>query len=62
MGYLSREELHRTFGGNIYGFDYEEKVSMSAMATRIIADFRFDNACRKKQSATIGIDIQRAGS
>lgn len=62
MGYLSREELHRTFGGNIYGYDYERPTYMSVIAKRIAADLKFDAACRKKQRATIGIDIQRAGN
>lgn len=62
MGKLTREELHRTFGGKIYGYDFEGCVSMTVMAKRIATDEKFDARCRKNLNATIGNDIYQAGN
>lgn len=38
----------RTFGGNIYNFDYDMKYCpISLMAERIASDMRFDERCKR---------------
>lgn len=36
-----------TFGGYIYNYDYNEYVSMSDIAGRILADMKFDKKCKE---------------
>ena len=49
---LTREELHRTFGGYIYAHDYDripshkKKGVPSETASRIISDWNFDYLCK----------------
>lgn len=38
---------HSSFGGLIYKGDFDEHHSMSAVASRIILDLRFDKQCNK---------------
>lgn len=43
---LTRDKLHRTYGGELNLFDYEGHHTMSTMAQRIFHDWRFDNTCK----------------
>lgn len=49
---ITREELHRSFGGYIYQSDFNNDYAgknrmTSPTASRIVSDSNFDNACRK---------------
>lgn len=52
--YFSKEELSRTYGGEIYLSDFEIGYfqSPSYIANRIIRDKRFDEQCKKNQQIT----------
>lgn len=45
--YVEKDCKHNTFGGYIYPSDFDRRSSMSEIADRIIADWKFDNECRK---------------
>ena len=45
--YLSGEADYTTFGGHVYNYDYDNYMSMSDIASRIILDWKFDEKCRK---------------
>ena len=36
-----------TCGSKIYNYDFDEYVSITSMAERIISDWKFDEECRK---------------
>ena len=38
---------HSTFGGILYNFDYDGCHTLKSMSDRIIADWKFDEKCRK---------------
>lgn len=38
---------HRTFGGNIYNYDYDGYTTMSDIVARIESDRKFDERCKK---------------
>ena len=40
------KETHSLFGGLVYKYDYDEKLSMCDIAERIASDFRFDKRCK----------------
>lgn len=44
---ITREELHRTYGGLVYEQDYYKETSIVSMARRIADDFKFDERCRE---------------
>lgn len=45
--YVKKDCKHNTFGGCVYSNDFDKCRSMSEIAHRIIADWKFDNECRK---------------
>lgn len=56
---LSREELHRTFGGVIYSSDFDTEYSgksntESKHAGRIISSWRFDMQCEANLAKNAG--------
>lgn len=36
---------HSTFGGNVYNYDFDGYNSISSIASRIMADMKFDRQC-----------------
>jgi|GEM_PF-4400711 hypothetical protein len=56
---LSREELHRTFGGMIYSSDFDTEFSgkpdsESKYAARIMSSWRFDMQCGANIANNLG--------
>lgn len=56
---LSREELHRTFGGMIYSSDFDTEFagksdSESKHAARIMSSWRFDMQCEANIANNLG--------
>ena len=45
--YTSNNANYTTFGGRVYNYDYDNYMSMSDIASRIILDWKFDEKCRK---------------
>ena len=45
--YTSSNTDHTTFGGHVYNYDYDNRTSISDIASRIISDWKFDEKCKK---------------
>lgn len=56
--YFTKEELHKTYGGEIYISDFEigHSKSPNHIANRIAKDKRFDEQCKKD---LLNIQLQR---
>ena len=45
----SREEFHKRFSGVIYPSDYDYPTSLTAMASRIASNLKFDESCKRNR-------------
>lgn len=49
--YPSKEELHRTYGGEIYGYDFDGHIYLSDAASNIARSWSFDRTCKQNIKA-----------
>lgn len=47
----SKDELHRTYGGEIYEYDFNGHLYLSDVASKIIRSWSFDRTCNRNIKA-----------